>query len=41
MLITGNFLTLWGQLVAAAQDARPCMSRLVPTLAFENIDFSA
>ena len=41
MLITGNFLTLWGQLVAAAQDARPCMSRLVPTPAFENIDVSA
>ena len=41
MLITGNFLTLWGQLVAAARDARLCMSRLVPTLAFKNIDFSA
>ena len=40
MLITGNFLTLWGNLMAAAQDARPCMSRLIPTLAFTNVDFS-
>ncbi len=41
MLITGNFLTLWGNLVAAAGDARPCLSKLVPTLAFQNVDFSA
>jgi hypothetical protein len=40
MLITGNFLSLWGNLLAAAQDARPCMSRLIPTLAFTNVDFS-
>jgi PmbA protein len=41
MLITGDFLTLWSHLVAAAQDARPCLSKLVPTLAFTNVDFSA
>ena len=41
MLVTGNFLTLWGNLVAAADDARPCTSRLIPTLAFGNVDFSA
>lgn len=41
MLVTGNFLTLWNNLLAAGDDARPCMSKLIPTLAFENIDFSA
>lgn len=41
MLITGDFLTLWNNLLAAAQDARPCQSKLVPTLAFKNVDFSA
>lgn len=41
MLITGDFLTLWNNLVAAAQDARPCQSKLIPTLAFKNVDFSA
>ncbi len=41
MLITGNFLTLWNNLVAVADDARPCLSKLVPTLAFRNVDFSA
>ncbi len=41
VLITGDFLTLWNNLVAAAQDARPCQSKLVPTLAFKNVDFSA
>ena len=41
MLITGDFLTLWSHLAAAAQDARPCLSKLVPTLAFTDVDFSA
>ncbi len=41
MLITGNFLTLWNHLVVAADDARPCLSKLVPTLAFSDVDFSA
>ena len=41
MLITGNFLTLWGNLLAAAEDARPCLSKLIPTLAFKDVDFSA
>lgn len=41
MLITGSFLTLWSQLLVAADDARPCLSKLVPTLAFKNVDFSA
>ena len=41
MLITGNFLTLWNNLLAVADDARPCLSKLVPTLAFKDVDFSA
>ena len=41
MLITGNFLSLWGNLLAAAEDARPCLSKLIPTLAFKDVDFSA
>jgi Predicted Zn-dependent proteases and their inactivated homologs len=41
MLITGNFLPLWSSLLLVADDARPCLSKLVPTLAFTNVDFSA
>ena len=41
MLITGNFLDLWNKLLVAAEDARPCLSKLIPTLAFADIDFSA
>ena len=26
---------------AVADDARPCMSKLIPTLAFRDVDFSA
>lgn len=41
MLITGNFLTLWKGMIAAGDDSRPCMSKLIPTLAFRDVDFSA
>lgn len=41
MLITGNFITLWNNLIAAGDDARLCMSKLTPTLAFAEVDFSA
>lgn len=41
MLITGNFLSLWGNLLATADDARPCLSKRIPSLAFTNVDFSA
>ncbi len=40
MLVTGNFLALWQTLIAAGDDARSCMSKLIPTLAFEDVDFS-
>ncbi len=40
MLMTGNLVTLWNGLLAAGDDARPCKSKLIPSLAFENVDFS-
>ena len=40
MLVTGNFLSLWNNLIAAGDDARDCMSKLIPTLAFANVDFN-
>ena len=41
MLITGNLLTLWNNLLAAGDDARMCKSKVIPTLAFMDVDFSA
>jgi len=41
MLVTGNLIDLWNHLIATADDARLCMSKLIPTLAFENIDCNA
>lgn len=40
MLITGNLLRLWQRLLAVGDDARSCMSKLIPTLAFREVDFS-
>ncbi|MBQ3711275.1 MAG: TldD/PmbA family protein [Bacteroidales bacterium] len=40
MLVTGNFLTLWSKLIAAGNDSRPCKGKLIPTLAFADVDFS-
>ena len=40
MLVTGNFLSLWAQLIAAGDDSRPCKGKLIPTLAFGDVDFS-
>ena len=40
MLITGNFLQLWKNLIAAGDDYRICSSKLIPSLAFDNVDFS-
>ena len=41
MLVTGNLVDLWNHLVATADDARPCLSKLIPSLAFESIDCNA
>lgn len=40
MLVTGNLLELWSNLIACGDDFRPCMSKLIPTLAFSNVDFN-
>ena len=40
MLMTGNLLSLWSKLLVAGDDARPCMTKLIPTLAFAEVDFS-
>ena len=41
MLITGNMIELWNNLVAAGTDARECARWQIPTLAFEGVSFSA
>ena len=41
MLITGNMIELWNSLVAAGSDARECARWQIPTLAFEDVSFSA
>ena len=41
MVITGNFITLWNKLLGAGNDARKCMSKQIPSLAFADVDFSA
>lgn len=41
MLITGNIMELWNDLLAAGTDARPSSRWQIPTLAFENVVFSA
>ena len=40
MLITGNIVTLWQNFLAAGDDARLCRAKLIPTLAFKEVDFS-
>ena len=41
MLITGNMIDLWSNLLAAGSDPVPGMSRQVPTLAFRDVTFNA
>ncbi len=41
MLITGNIMELWNSLTAAGSDARPSSRWQIPSLAFENVVFSA
>jgi PmbA protein len=40
MNITGNFLTLWDNLVAVGNDARLTSSWRIPSLVFDGVDFS-
>ncbi len=41
MLITGNIMTLWNSLIAAGSDARPSSRWQIPSLAFDDVSFSA
>lgn len=41
MLITGNIITLWNNLLAAGSDYRPSARWQIGSLAFENVSFSA
>ena len=41
MLITGNIVDLWNNLLAAGNDYRPSARWQIGTLAFENVSFSA
>lgn len=40
MNITGNFLTLWNNLVEVGNDPRKFTSRRIPSLLFDGVDFS-
>lgn len=40
MLITGNLVELWNNVIAIADDARACSSRPTPSVAFKNVSFS-
>lgn len=40
MVVTGNILDLWSHFIASGSDARRCSSKLLPTLAFSNVDFN-
>lgn len=41
MLITGNLMELWNNLIAAGSDARKCSRWQIGSLAFENVSFSS
>lgn len=41
MLITGNIVELWNNLIAAGNDPLDGMSRQVPTVAFNDVNFSS
>jgi PmbA protein len=40
MNITGNFKQLWKDLVAVGSDVDPSRSWILPSLVFDNVDFS-
>jgi len=40
MNVTGNFIQLWNNLLSIGDDPRNCSNWQIPTLAFENVDFS-
>lgn len=40
MNVTGNFITLWNKIIDVGTDPRSSSRWLIPTLAFESVDFS-
>jgi PmbA protein len=40
MNVTGNFITLWNNLIEAGNDPRQFTSRRIPSLLFDKVDFS-
>lgn len=40
MNISGNIISLWNNLAMVGNDARTCSRWLIPSLAFENVDFT-
>ena len=40
MNISGNIVSLWNNFALAGNDARTCSRWLIPSLAFENVDFT-
>ena len=40
MNVTGNMLTLWASLIAVGNDSRPSSSWRIPSLVFQEVDFS-
>ena len=41
LLMTGNFVSLWNSLSLVADDARACLVKQIPSLAFSCVDISA
>ena len=41
MLMTGDFITLWNNLIAAGNDVRKDISAQIPSLAFKDVEISA
>lgn len=41
MVITGNMVGLWNSLLFAGNDARPCTRWQIPSLCFDEVDFSS
>ena len=40
MNVTGNFITLWNNLIAAGNDPRKYTSYKIPALVFDDVNFS-
>lgn len=41
LLMTGNFISLWNSLTLVADDARACLVKQIPSMAFRSVDISA